>query len=71
MIHFGKLLIIIGIILIVIGFLVSNTVIGKFLGKLPGDINIKKGNFSIHFPIVTCLVLSIILTILIRIFTKK
>ncbi|MEA3475767.1 MAG: DUF2905 domain-containing protein [Candidatus Cloacimonadota bacterium] len=67
----GRILIIFGIILIVIGLLLTNTKIGKYLGKLPGDINIKKANFSFHFPIVTCILISIILTILINLFFRK
>jgi len=67
----GRILIIFGIILIIIGFLLTSTNIGKHLGKLPGDINIKKGNVSFHFPIVTCILISIILTILINLFLRK
>jgi hypothetical protein len=45
--------------------------VGKgWLGQLPGDINYSKGNFSFHFPIVTCILLSIILTVLTRLFRK-
>ncbi|MCK4339278.1 MAG: DUF2905 domain-containing protein [Candidatus Cloacimonetes bacterium] len=69
--HIGRIFIIFGIILIVIGLLLTNTKIGKYLGKLPGDINIQKGNFSFHFPIVTCLLISIIITIIINLFLRK
>ena len=69
--NLGKILIIFGVVLVVIGLLLTSTNIGKYLGKLPGDINIKKGNFSLHFPIITCIFISIILTILINIFLKK
>ena len=69
--HIGRILIIFGIILIVIGLLLTNTNIGKYLGKLPGDINIKKGNVSFHFPIITFILISIILTILINLFFRK
>lgn len=37
---------------------------------LPGDISIQRGNFSFHFPIVTCLVLSVVLTLLFRLFHR-
>lgn len=39
-------------------------------GLLPGDISIERGNFKLYFPIVTCLALSIILTILFRMFRR-
>lgn len=67
----GKILIIFGIIFIIIGLLISYTNIGKFLGKLPGDIHYKKGNVSFHFPIIACLLISIIITILLNIFLRK
>jgi hypothetical protein len=59
----GKILIVAGIMLIVIGvFFLSS----KFLpiGRLPGDITVKNGNFTFYFPIVTCLVISIVMTII-------
>jgi hypothetical protein len=59
-----KLLIGAGIVLIVVGLLW--TVLGKFihLGRLPGDISVEKGNFKFYFPIVTCIVISVVLTLL-------
>ncbi|MBI4550459.1 MAG: DUF2905 domain-containing protein [Candidatus Omnitrophica bacterium] len=41
-----------------------------WLGRLPGDIHIQKENFSFHFPIVTCLVISLMLTLLFNWFRK-
>ncbi len=66
----GRLLIIIGIFFIVIGFLLIFAPKIPYLGRLPGDISIKKGNFSFYFPIVTCLLLSIIITVLINLFRR-
>ncbi|WP_019536770.1 DUF2905 family protein [Paenibacillus ginsengihumi] len=68
-----KLLIMTGAVLIVIGLLWS--VGGRFLhlGRLPGDIVVEKENFRFYFPIVTCLVLSVGLSLvlyLIRWFMK-
>ena len=64
----GKTLIFIGIILVVVGAIVHFG--GKFLplGNLPGDIKIEKENFSFHFPIVTCIVISIVLSLVLRFF---
>lgn len=61
---FAKTLIMIGLILIFIGLIWQ--VGGKYLqlGKLPGDIVIEKGNTRFYFPIVTCIVISIVLSLL-------
>ncbi|MBU8905494.1 DUF2905 domain-containing protein [Desertibacillus haloalkaliphilus] len=59
-----KILVTVGIVLIVIGLLWQ--VGGKYfsLGKLPGDIFIKKGNTTFYFPIVTSIILSIVLSLI-------
>jgi len=62
----GKILLIFGGVIIVIGLLLVFSQHIPFLGKLPGDIFIKKDNFSFYFPIVTFLLISIILTIIIN-----
>ena len=64
-----KLLIIIGLILILIGLLYPFLRDLGF-GRLPGDIVIKKENSSFYFPIVTCIVVSVVVS-LILIFFKK
>lgn len=67
----GKLIIFLGIGLIIFGLIL--TFGGKFLnlGKLPGDIFIQKGKFSLYFPIVTSLLLSIVLSIILNLFFKR
>ena len=67
----GKSIIFIGIVLVVIGILM--TIAGKIpgVGKLPGDIFIKRENFSFYFPLTTCILLSIILTAIMHFFSKK
>ena len=66
----GKLLVIMGILLVVVGlaFMFGDKI--PFLGKLPGDIYVKKERFSFYFPIATSIVISIIITILCSIFKK-
>ncbi|MEN3028192.1 MAG: DUF2905 domain-containing protein [Aquificaceae bacterium] len=61
----GKVLIIVGIFVVVLGFLLilfEKLPLG--LGKLPGDITIKKDGFTFYFPLATSLVLSIVLSLL-------
>jgi multisubunit Na+/H+ antiporter MnhG subunit len=66
---FGKMLILMGAILILIGVLFSvGSKIG--LGRLPGDIVYQKGNFTFYFPLMTSLLLSLLLTLLLWIFRK-
>lgn len=67
----GKIIIFIGLLLVVAGLLVMFS--GKFLGlgRLPGDIFIRKGNFTLYFPIVTTILLSILLTIILNIFFRR
>ena len=68
MTEMGKFLIWMGIVFIVAGLLMAAHV--PWLGRLPGDIAVKKENFSFYFPITTCILLSVILTILFRMFHK-
>ncbi|QDR80861.1 DUF2905 domain-containing protein [Sporomusa termitida] len=68
---FGKLLMVTGAVLLVAGLVFHFG--GKFLslGRLPGDIHIERGNFSFHFPLVTSILLSIIVTIILNLITRK
>jgi hypothetical protein len=68
----GRLLIIVGIVLLVSGILLNYTHFFSFfhLGRLPGDIRIRRGNFSVYFPLTTCVILSVLLTLIFYIFRK-
>jgi len=66
----GKFLIIVGIVIVGIGFLLLVGDKIPWLGKLPGDIMIRKEKFSFYFPLTTCIILSIILTLLFTLFRK-
>jgi len=68
-----KLLVGAGIVLIVIGLIWM--FLGRFinLGRLPGDIAIEKGSFKFYFPVVTCIVISVVLSVIayiVRMFMK-
>ena len=67
----GKFIIILGIVFVVIGGIFL--LIGKipFIGRLPGDIYIQKKNFHFYFPVVTCLVISFVLTLILSLFFRK
>lgn len=67
----GKLLIIAGAVLIVLGLLALLAHRLPFIGRLPGDIYIKKEHFSFYFPLTTSIIISIILSVLLWIFRSK
>ena len=59
----ARLLIVLGLVILVVGLLWP--VLGKIgLGRLPGDIVIRRDNFSFYFPIVTCLLVSAVLSLI-------
>jgi len=65
--NLGKILLIIGGIIVLAGLVTF--ILGKtgFMGRLPGDILIQKGSFTFYFPLVTFLILSIVLTIVVNV----
>jgi ABC-type enterochelin transport system permease subunit len=67
----GKMLILIGIVSIVFGavFVLFGRV--PWIGKLPGDIVIRREGFTLYFPVVTMLLLSFVLTIIFNLIGKK
>jgi uncharacterized protein HemY len=62
--YFGKILIFSGFLLILIGLVFSFAGKIPYFGKLPGDIYIKRENFTFYFPITTCILISIIISII-------
>ena len=66
----GKILIVVGVIFVVIGVLLTQFDKIPFLGKLPGDIFIRKGNSTFYFPIVTSIILSLLLTLIFYLINK-
>ena len=67
----GKLLIIVGGFIFVVGLFLTLGPRIPYLGKLPGDISIDRGNVHFSFPIVTCLLLSLLLTVLLNTFFRR
>lgn len=65
----SRFLIILGLVIVALGLLWPLlTRLG--LGRLPGDIAIQRGNFSFYFPIVTCLVISVLLSAVLWLFNR-
>jgi hypothetical protein len=69
MIDVGRLLIILGFIIVALGVVILLAGRLPFIGHLPGDILIRRGGGSFYFPIVTCLLLSVALTIVLNVLT--
>lgn len=67
----AKFLISLGLVFVGVGILVG--IVGKIpgFGRLPGDIDIRKGDFTFYFPLATSLVVSLILTLVLNLFWKK
>jgi len=61
---FGKILVVLGLVLAAIGALLWSGVGRGWVGRLPGDIHYSRGNFTFCFPIVSCLLLSLLLTLI-------
>jgi hypothetical protein len=66
----AKIIIMIGVVLVLIGLVMLFIQKVPFLGKLPGDILIKKGNFTFYFPLATSIIISIIISLILYIISK-
>ena len=66
----GKVLIVLGAFIAGIGVLLLMGDKIPWIGRLPGDILVKKERFTFYFPIVTCIILSVLLTIIFSLFRK-
>jgi hypothetical protein len=67
----GRTLILIGVLLVLAGLIVS--VLGRFtpFGRLPGDIVVRRPNFTFYFPLATSVILSILLTLVLWLFSRR
>ncbi|RJO64715.1 MAG: DUF2905 domain-containing protein [Candidatus Omnitrophota bacterium] len=67
----SKTLIFFGAVFLVVGLLLGFINRVPFLGKLPGDMYIQKKNFSVYFPLATSLLLSILISMILRIWPRR
>jgi hypothetical protein len=66
----GKMLFVFGVVIALVG-LIFPTGFGRgWFGRLPGDIHYSRGNFTFYFPLVTCILVSLLLTFLLWLFRK-
>ena len=64
MMPLGKSLVLVGIVIVLLGLLLWALSSVPYVGRLPGDIYIRRDNFTFYFPLTTCILISIIATIL-------
>ena len=67
----GRLLMILGGTILVVGLVLTLAPQLPWLGRLPGDIYVKGERFTFAFPIVTCLLVSVVLTVLLNLFFRN
>jgi len=66
----GKMLMVFGVVIVLLGFALWSGIGAGWLGRLPGDVRIERGHSTFYFPIVTCLILSIVLSLLFALFRR-
>ena len=66
----GRILIVVGIVTTLAGIVFWSGFAPKWLGRLPGDIRIEREHSAFYFPIVTCIIISIVLSLLMAIFKR-
>jgi hypothetical protein len=67
---FGKVLVVLGTVTVLIGLILWGGFAPKWFGRLPGDIRIEREHSAFYFPIVTCIIISIVLSLLLSIFRR-
>jgi hypothetical protein len=68
----GKWLVFVGLGILAMGILcIFANKVGISFGKLPGDIHVEKEKFTLHFPLATCILISIFLTLLLNLITSS
>jgi hypothetical protein len=66
----GKLLAVFGGVITVLGLALWAGFGAGWLGRLPGDIRIERGNSTFYFPLITCIIISIILSLVVSLFRR-
>jgi hypothetical protein len=67
----GKVLIVVGVILVVTGVLMTLAPHSPLIGKLPGDFHIRGKNYHVFIPLTTSILLSVLLTVLLNLFLRR
>jgi len=70
MVRFGKILLVSGLLIAGAGLLLLLSSKTGWIGKLPGDITVRRGNFTFYFPLATCILISFVVSLLLWWFRK-
>ncbi|HJR03688.1 MAG TPA: DUF2905 domain-containing protein [Methylomirabilota bacterium] len=65
---FGGMMVLLGLVLLVAGHFSGKV---PWLGRLPGDVYIERGSWTFYFPLATCLIVSVVLTLLFSLFGRR
>jgi hypothetical protein len=67
----GRTLVVLGIAVVLVGLVLMVAPSIPWLGKLPGDVLVRRERFTFYFPIVTCLLVSVVLTVIVNLFFRN
>ena len=67
----GRTLVVLGLVVAALGVVLLLLPAPAWMGRLPGDIHLERERFSLHVPLATCLVVSVVLTLLLNLFFRR
>lgn len=67
----GKVILTVGVVFVVLGVLLVLSPKIPYLGKLPGDIHVERRGVHVYFPVTTCIILSLVIMLLVRLFRRS
>lgn len=67
----GRMVLLLGLVIVAVGALMLVAGRIPFLGRLPGDIAVQRGNWSFYFPLATSILLSLVLTVVLNLFGRR
>lgn len=67
----GRFLVVVGVVIVVVGLVLMLAGRVPWIGRLPGDIHVERGNWSFYFPLTTSILLSLVLSLLLYLFGRR
>ena len=68
---FGRLLVVLGVLIVLVGLVLMLMGRVPWLGRLPGDISVQRGNWSFYFPLTTSILISVLLSVLLYLIGRR
>ena len=66
----GKFLVVAGAVIVLAGLLLWAGPLPRWLGRLPGDVRVERGDSAFYFPIVTCIIISVVVSLIFSLFRR-